>query len=312
MRRVLSAIIIAATVLSWQQHPLAWHAKGHMAVAYIAWQRLTPAMRRRVTTLLAKNPSIGDWRRRLSSVPAAQKDQMMFLLAAVWPDDIKSDPRYDNTHDTANDPLARQNIGYSDHFQHRSWHYVDHPFSEDGTPLIPVPGVNAEERIERFRQTIASSADDDVKSYDLVWLEHLVGDVHQPLHATTRVSAQQSLGDFGGNSVTLTLQCRGCPAELHAFWDGVVGETHRPTVAAAFGMTLEDPDERAAAIDDVATWTNESFRLARSTVYVPPIGAGAGPFSLTAAYRSAALDIARERIALGGARLANLINANLR
>jgi hypothetical protein len=27
------------------------------------------------------------------------------------------------------------------------------------------------------------SASDDVKSYDLLWLIHLVGDTHQPLHA---------------------------------------------------------------------------------------------------------------------------------
>ena len=52
--------------------------------------------------------------------------------------------------------------------------------------------------------------------------------------------------------------------------------------------------------------------LAKSKVYQPPIGAGAGPFSVTAAYRSAARRIARERIPLAGARLANTLNAELK
>jgi hypothetical protein len=44
----------------------------------------------------------------------------------------------------------------------------------------------------------------------------------------------------------------------------------------------------------------------------PPIGITAGPFSITPGYRSDALAVARTQIALAGARLAKLINANLR
>jgi hypothetical protein len=42
---------------------------------------------------------------------------------------------------------------------------------------------------------------DKLKSYDLPWLLHLVGDVHQPLHSTTRVSATKPDGDNGGNGM---------------------------------------------------------------------------------------------------------------
>jgi hypothetical protein len=57
----------------------------------------------------------------------------------------------------------------------------------------------------------------------------------------------------------------------------------------------------------------DSFNVARATVYVdPPIGVTTGPFSIPAPYRSAALDLGKSQIALAGARLARLINDNLR
>jgi hypothetical protein len=34
-----------------------------------------------------------------------------------------------------------------------------------------------------FTEAIGGSVSDNIKSYDVAWLEHLVGDIHQPLHA---------------------------------------------------------------------------------------------------------------------------------
>ena len=43
-----------------------------------------------------------------------------------------------------------------------------------------------------------------------------------------------------------------------------------------------------------------------------PVGPGAGPYTLDAAYKSRAKTEAKDRIELAGVRLANLINANLK
>ena len=68
-----------------------------------------------------------------------------------------------------------------------------------------------------------------------------------------------------------------------------------------------------AAKSDEKVWIAESFQAAQQSVYVdPPIGAGNGPFSLTSSYKSAAKSFAKQRIALAGARLANLINNELK
>jgi S1/P1 nuclease len=46
----------------------------------------------------------------------------------------------------------------------------------------------------------SSGASDDVRSYDLTWILHLVGDAHQPLHASGRYTRQIPNGDGGGNA----------------------------------------------------------------------------------------------------------------
>jgi hypothetical protein len=75
---------------------------------------------------------------------------------------------------------------------------------------------------------------------------------------------------------------------------------------------LVQRQSEAFAQRDEKTWINESFEAAKADVYVQPIGVGAGPFALTDNYKSAALSLAKQRVALAGARLANLLNAALK
>src|SRR5579872_429681 len=201
MKTQITALLTAflmATPSVW-----AWDGEGHMQVAEIAWQHLTAASRTRVATLLKLNPQYQSW---IANVPAAKRNQVAFVMAATWPDYIKkSVAGYTNDTDTPPPgPTSSQNIGYSDHLMHRYWHFIDTPFSSDGTALVQPVAPNAKTQIELFTAAIAgTTASDDIKSYDLVWLEHLVGDVHQPLHATSRFSAASPLGDHGGNLVIL-------------------------------------------------------------------------------------------------------------
>jgi hypothetical protein len=56
-----------------------------------------------------------------------------------------------------------------------------------------------------------------------------------------------------------------------------------------------------------------SFDAANQTSYkLPPIGAGAEPLTLTMAYRTAARSLVEKRIALAGARLAKMLNEELK
>jgi hypothetical protein len=293
----------------------AWFDEGHMMVAAVAWQDLTDASRARVSALLKLNPYYDRW---IANAAPDQQDQIAFVTAATWPDAIKArGSGYKSDGDRPpSGPGAAQNIGYADKLQHRYWHFIDIPLSMDNTPLIqPVP-PNAETQIPLFTATLRSAtSSDDVKSYDLVWLEHLVGDVHQPLHATSRFSQDLPNGDQGGNLVVLPCP-HPCPRsqsnELHAFWDGILGSSSDPTVAIAAAAQLPAAPAAAAAVTDETVWIQESFDAARQFAYAPPVGAGAGPYQLDANYKKNAFAEAQARVALAGARLANLINANLK
>jgi hypothetical protein len=298
---VVGALCLALTLAP---SAFAWNAFGHMMIAAVAYNGLTPAAHAEVTKLLRLNPSYPQW---VAGVAAADRDEVAFLMAANWADAIKSAPGYRNDGDRPSSPDAARNIGYSDMLQHRYWHYVDLPFSPDHTPLVDPVAPNALTQISMFRKTLASAtASDELKSYDLVWLLHVVGDVHQPLHATSRFTRSQPKGDAGGNFVALCE--RPCRNELHAFWDDLPGTSRKPEVAIKRIRRLPRPDARLVAVDDEAKWVEESFQIAQTAVYAPPIGIGAGPFTLDAPYRKAAHKVARQRIALAGARLARVLN----
>jgi len=291
----------------------AWHEFGHMEVAAVAWEKLTPTVRARVGRLLEKNPLHGTW---IAGVDPADRDRVAFIKSSVWADTIKKLHEYRNDGSHNGDrpppgPEASRNIGYVDHLRHKYWHFIDLPFTPDDTSLEDEDTPNAQTQIAKFRATLAHpGGSDDVKSYDLVWLTHLVGDVHQPLHATSRFTQTQTDGDAGGNHVKI--EC-GCEArELHGFWDGVVGEGDDVARATAAARALPEPDTALAAVGNEMVWIRESFQLAKDKVYAGPVGIGAGPFTLDNAYMSEAKRIANERVALAGARLANLINHALR
>jgi len=149
----------------------AWNSRGHMMVAAIAWDHLDENAKARAVELLKLNPEYQNW---IKDRDPGERDEVAFVMAATWPDFIKSADGYINDGEdptnSAKAPKPDQNIGYADMFQHRYWHYIDMPFSQDGTALIDPKVPNAKTRIEKFRAALSSDANDDIKSYGLVWL----------------------------------------------------------------------------------------------------------------------------------------------
>jgi hypothetical protein len=315
MRRVAIAVLLG---LAFAPRPArAWDDFGHMEVAAVAYARLTPKTRGRVDKLLALNPRYANW---IVGAKPGERDRAAFMRAATWADSIRTDPAYEGP-DPPRAPTAGRNIGYADLLRHTYWHYIDQPFSPDGTRVVPAPTPNVATQISALRDGLTSATtSDDVKSYDLVWLLHLVGDVHQPLHCVERFDTGNPKGDHGGNGVKVTGNAQppicddprycpfGPPATLHFFVDDIDGSSYATAPALAAAAKLPRAPAKEAAVLDVAAWIAEGFDLARTKIYVAPIGVGAGPFTVTPEYQAAIGDLGRARMALAGARLANLLN----
>src|SRR5437763_820480 len=206
------------------------------------------------------------------------------------------------------------------HVYHRpTWHYADFYWDvENGRPHdIPGAGpdsLNAAERIVALRATLTdANAADTTKAVALAWLLHLVGDIHQPLHCSSRVTPDEALpqGDKGGNTFRLDDD-----RNLHAYWDHILAASVAPkpgedSIAYAGRMAhrIEETHPLAAplAATDVLGWCQEGLRLAQTVAYAG-VTRGSVP---SPAYEAEALKVAELRVALAGYRLAALLNAVL-
>lgn len=202
--------------------------------------------------------------------------------------------------------------------QHDYWHYIDIPFTKDGSAVSGPPNPNALTQLAILTMTLGDgAADKTLRSFDLVWILHLVGDLHQPLHATAMFGqGLPAEGDQGGNKVGVTAP-GAATINLHLLWDGLLGGTDPGQTADpqdALDLTAAFPaaDAKAASVIDPALWLIESFTLAQNVVYAKPVGSSAGPYALDQAYMDKALQTAKVQAALAGARLGNLLNDTLK
>jgi S1/P1 Nuclease len=315
---VTSRSLITAVACFWCAAPaLAWDNFGHMEVAAVAWELMSAPAKAEATSLLKRNPQYQHW---TANVPAEKRDKYAFMLAATWPDFIKREGDYQDDGDEGGDvpppdSRATQNDGYSDHLRHKYWHFIDTPIPSTARAAL---SPNVKTQIGTFRAVLpkSSGANDDLRSYDLVWLLHLVGDAHQPLHAANHFAADlPPAGDAGGNKVEIHCEsgtsCLGA-RELHAFWDDLLGpNSTTPEKVETAADQLAKADAALASIGNEANWLDESYNLAKSDVYKSPV-VGDTNATITSAYEANAKEIAKKRIALAGARLANLLDTNFR
>ncbi|HXY97177.1 MAG TPA: S1/P1 nuclease [Steroidobacteraceae bacterium] len=264
----------------------AWGPQGHRTVGAIADRLLTPAARAEVATLLAAdldkfdNPS---GRSTLESV-------------AVWADEIRGTP--------ADRPR---------------WHYDDVPVCGSAPRDSYCAGGECNSaQLERLTLVLADRhAELRARNEALKWIVHLVGDIHQPLHAADN-------GDQGGNRVRVALEgvhTRG-RLSLHRAWDSELvtlalkTRSHQQPPRDIDALAREAGKLTAEAGQGTPSeWASQSNHLARNVAYqYPGFACGsvpAGVVVLDRDYQREAEAIVRERLLLAGGRLANLLNETL-
>lgn len=271
---------------------LSWGAGGHMMTAQIAFDRLNPRAKAQARRLLAIpiNPA------------AVTQRSKNFVNASHWADDLRPFPEFDSF---------------------KALHFIDTPFSDDGTALPTVPPPDIVTALEENVNILKTSTDDNARAQALRFVIHFVGDIHQPLHCATRVSAAMPDGDRGGNEVKLKIrQPNGTlkATNLHSYWDGGIGsfpktgpnfrppplrQIPRAAAIARRGNPSTDPALNLSNPTDFANWAGESNTLAKDVAYKGIRNNG----TPTAAYNRMATRVARKRVAWGGYRLAALLNS---
>ena len=132
------------------------------------------------------------------------------------------------------------------------------------------------------------------KRIALRFVTHLVGDIHQPLHAGFA-------DDRGGNSVEVRFNGR--KENLHSMWDTALIELEQGT-PAEIAARIQATDERQQWQQGTpADWALESLAIVRAQVYRLPASG-----EINGSYTEAARAVIRTRLAQAGARLALLLN----
>lgn len=241
----------------------AWGVDGHRAVGKIAENHLSRHAKREVLKLLGTE-----------TLP----------LVSTWPDEIRNYPAFKET---------------------APWHYVN-----------TASGLNHDQYIQQLKIQTAPNAYNalltqltilkDAKKTQaerlaaLKFVVHLVGDVHQPLHAG-------HAEDRGGNDIKV--KYRGKDTNLHSLWDSGLLEYQGLTyteMATAYDAQLKGRTIRSLQAAPPEQWLWESYQSCAQLYQETPNAA-----DLDYRYYPAHAELMRQRIVEAGIRLAGLLNATL-
>ena len=250
----------------------AWGAQGHRLVAQLATERLTPAARRSVESLLGPESlaDVSSWADRYVD----GNYQTFFWHFLNIPPEATS---YDRDRDCPRQPGVVAG-GRGDTWRDCA---VDRILYNKA----------------RLADTMLDRAD---RAIALKFLVHFVGDLHQPFHA---------LGvGHGGNDVPVSVfgseTCGNYPCNLHAVWDGSL-IAHRNLDDAHYVQALNELIRQSGWASrppgGPAAWAMQSHDLGNAAL-LPEHGV------VDEAYYRAQIPVVDQRLSLGGLRLAALLN----
>lgn len=239
---------------------MAWGMQGHRVIGQIADSYLSNKARRNIHRILG-NESIA--------------------MASTWADFIKSDSNYN-------------------HFY--NWHFInflpDLSKEEFNTFLQSDTAVDAYTKLNFLTSKLASHdlGVDEQQMY-LRLLIHIVGDMHQPMHAGR-------LSDLGGNKIRLSWFNE--PTNLHRIWDEQLIEYQQLSYTeytAAINFTTRQQRQEWQQ-QPTSEWLFESYTLA-TRLYNYPIPADG---KLSFKYNFDHISILNGQLLKGGVRLAGILN----
>jgi hypothetical protein len=291
IRNILLNVVATLLLLTVPTSALAWGPAGHRVVAEIAQRHLTPAAKTKVSLLLEG--------RTLADV-------------ANWPDELRSDPRFDKYrvlhYATVKDGLTS---------------YRDSEKAPCGDLVVAIDAfttfLRTGSREALYTVKALSDKSDGTgkaacnpqeteplsRAKALSFLVHLMGDLHQPLHVGGT--------DLGGNLVKVNWMNR-WQSNLHSTWDDEMVDYERFDYKeyARFLDRASKADAKRWLSGDIVSFADEAVAM-RPKLYVFPDASEQPAIHLISyGYVGAQRNRMREQLLKGGLRLAHVINSIFR
>lgn len=251
-----TALLAAAASLCLPSPAMAWGQIGHRVIGELAEERISGKTKAEIELILGEED---------------------LAEASTWADEQRSNPA----------AFWQEEAG--------PYHYVTVPEGQTYAEVGPPPEGDALSALNRFAATVRDpSASREQKALALRFIIHIVGDVHQPLHAGNG-------DDRGGND--LKVMWFGAETNLHSVWDSrmIKGQALSYTEYTAWlGRQIEPAETIAWWEPNPEGWIGESTQI-RDTIYPE---AGEGMPALGYGYQYEHLATAELRLQQGGVRLA--------
>ena len=222
LRLIFLLLAVLTTALA--RPAAAWNDGGHMLTALIAWEQMNGESRAWAVATLERHPRFHeDFERAMPpGLSEADRARWIFARAATWPDVVRGFQGEDR-----------------ERYHHSTWHYglmalpLDAKEPATTRPTTRPADVHIVESIQLAMRQLRAGGDVPAgeKAISLCWLLHLIGDVHQPCHAGSLVTAGRfplPEGDRGGNNVLVAGEGR--RGNLHAVWDSALTDNRTLTV----------------------------------------------------------------------------------
>ena len=273
----ISVALIACAMALVTEHARAWGGQGHRLVGLIAAERLTPVAKQQVAHLL---------------------DGQSLADVSSWADTITSDQ-----------------------WQTSVWHYLNIPPGAAGydrnrdCPRQPnaAPGSRGDrwrdcvvDRIGYWEQRLGDQTLDRAdRATALKFVVHFIGDLHQPFHAlgVGRGGNDVHVRVFGEANCGKDAQ-KLTPCNLHSVWDGRL-IAHRNLDDRAYLDALRKliaaRSLGSGSPGTPAGWAEQSWKLGKEALVTPGT-------NIDEAYFTRHIRVIDERMALGGIRLAAVLN----
>lgn len=300
MKSLLILLLVAALPCS---SAFAWSRAGHMVSAAIAYEELSARERRIIDAIVAlveKHPDRAAFEVAVGATTGKERRRRIFMQMARWADDTRG-----SIHD------------------HPTWHYWSRPIVDVASPPAEIPeDMPQGSALEAFALSLSVASDPRAPASEravaLCWIFHLVGDMHQPLHAVSQVSKRFPDGDRGGSRQFVRVAGHRESVTLHWYWDDSAHRDGEPDAAArrADNLMRRLPRSRFEQLQpflsatEFSTWAHESRQIASTLAYGPDLrasDAAATAPDLPKRYLDQSSQIAEQRLTLAGYRLTEVL-----
>ena len=261
LKRFARSFVIVLT-FTLADNSFAWDHPGHMTTAAIAFKDIKdarPGLIEKLQLLFLSHPDTAPFWVAAGEAKGEERTRRMFLECARWADDSKFTPRDMLTWHTARWPIL------ADDAPEEAKKAVE---ALNGRPIgQAIEALKLNFGMLRNHESTASE-----RALGLCWVMHIVGDIHQPWHASELYSAEFPTGNAAAGLSYVDDPLTDSTIPLHILWDSNALRT--PSLKAVDGAAarFRNNNPRSSypeltsnpvdAPDFFQNWTRESHQVA--------------------------------------------------